>query len=121
LDGLDDLEVEVFDIRPHGDLEAVNGVDTILSCLSLNKVEAFQHALVRLDTHEALTQSDETCNVDDGVGRELVELNSTNKKEPTKKFVGGDKEATEKEGYKHHLSTIIGAWCYLVAGELCLP
>jgi hypothetical protein len=59
--------------------------------------------------------------VDDGVGRELVELKSTNKKELTKKFLGGDREATEKKGYKHHPSASIGAWCYLVAGELRLP
>jgi hypothetical protein len=35
---------------------------------------------VRVDAQETLAEGDETSNVEDGVGRELVKLNAVNKK-----------------------------------------
>ena len=42
-----------------------------------------------VNAKEAFTQSDENGDVENRIGRELVQLHAVNEKKPTKKFVGG--------------------------------
>ena len=73
-----------------------------------------------MDAKEALAQGDEASDVQNRVGRELVKLHAIDKEQPTKEFVGGKREAMEKEINKHYPPSFIGVRHGLVAGGLDL-
>ena len=70
-----------------------------------------------VDAQEALTEGDEAGDVEDGVGRELMELDAVNEKQPTKKLVGRNRKSAEDKGHEHHPPARFRARDYLVAGE----
>jgi hypothetical protein len=49
-----------------------------------------------MDVQEAFTEGDEAGDVKDGVGCELMELNTVYKNQPMKKFVGWNIKAAKK-------------------------
>jgi hypothetical protein len=57
---------------------------------------------VGINAQKCLTQSDEAGNVQQRIWCELVQLHTIHKQEPTKKFVGRERESAEEEGQKHH-------------------
>jgi hypothetical protein len=56
----------------------------------------------------------------DRIRRELVQLHAVDEKEPTKKFMGRKREATEHEVEKHYPPNFIGTGFHRVAGDLGL-
>jgi hypothetical protein len=52
---------------------------------------------VRVDSKKRLAKSNETCNVENGIWRELVKLHAIDKEKPTKKLVGSKRKAVEKK------------------------
>jgi hypothetical protein len=57
---------------------------------------------VRVDPKEGFAESNETCNVQDRIRRELVKLHAIHKKQPTKEFMGRKRKTTEDKSKKHH-------------------
>jgi hypothetical protein len=57
---------------------------------------------VRVDPKEGFAESNETCNVQNRIRRELVKLHAIHKKQPTKEFVGKERKTAEEKSKKHH-------------------
>jgi hypothetical protein len=63
---------------------------------------------VGINAQECFTWSDEACNMQDGIWRELMQLHVVNKKHPTMKFMGREREIAKKKGKKHHPEARLG-------------
>jgi hypothetical protein len=61
---------------------------------------------VRVDPKEGFAESNETCNVQDRIRREMVKLHAIHKKQPTKEFMGRKRKTMEEKSKKHHSSRI---------------
>jgi hypothetical protein len=57
---------------------------------------------VGLDTEEALTEHDETCNVENGVGIQIVELNPVSKEETLEERLRGEQKPSEEKSKKDY-------------------
>jgi hypothetical protein len=57
---------------------------------------------VRVDTKEDLADSDENCDVQNQIQRQLPGLNVVQKQEASKKFVGWKRQPTEHKSGKHN-------------------
>ena len=73
---------------------------------------------MRVDAQEALAESNETGNLEKRVGRKIMELEAINKEKPMKKFVGGQRKATEEKCKEYHRPSRFRCRDYLLAGEL---
>jgi hypothetical protein len=62
-----------------------------------------------IHAEESFTYCDETCYVEDGVRRELMQLHAIDKEKPTKEFVGMEREPAVDEGKKEYPKAIIRA------------
>jgi hypothetical protein len=60
---------------------------------------------VGFDPQETLTQHDETCYVQDGVGIQIMELNPVGKKKTTVEFMRREREPAEDKCKKKYLES----------------
>jgi hypothetical protein len=51
-----------------------------------------------VNSKKRLTKSNETSDMKNGIRRKLMKLHAVDKEKPTKKLVGRERKATEKEG-----------------------
>ena len=80
----------------------------------------FPELPVRMDAKEAFAKDDETGDVKNRVGSELMQLQSIDKKQPAKKIVGRKRKAAENEVKEHYPPSSLRARFHLVAGDLSL-
>jgi hypothetical protein len=55
-----------------------------------------------VDSKKRLTKSNEIGDMENIIWRKLIKLNAVDKEKPTKKLVGRERKATEKEGKEHN-------------------
>jgi hypothetical protein len=75
---------------------------------------------MRVNAQEAFVEGYEAHNVQDRIWRELMQLHAVNKENPTKKFVGRDRETAKEESEEHYLPAFVGSGHSIVAGKLHL-
>jgi hypothetical protein len=85
LDIIRHLVVEVTNFKTNGYDSTAYVVDLILKGIAAKEEDAFPHAQMGVNAKEALTQHDETHNVQDRIGRELIKLHAVHKEKTTEK------------------------------------
>src|SRR3954469_11915976 len=75
-------------------------------------------AKVRLDTEQALAESDETGDMKKRVGRKMMQLDTIEEKQSTKKIVDWEGKAPKDKGNEHNPKPSRRTGNYLVAGKL---
>ena len=70
-----------------------------------------------VDAAKALAKSDKNSNMQNGIRRQLVELNAVHKQQPTKKFVGWEGQTSDEEVEEDDSPPIAGAGNHFVARE----
>jgi hypothetical protein len=70
-----------------------------------------------VDSKRRLTKSNETSNMENRIRRKLMKLYAVDKEKPTKKFVGRERKATEKEGKEHNTISLWRRGNALFTGE----
>ena len=55
------------------------------------------------DSEKAFVKGDEKCKMQNGIGGQLIQLHPMDEQEPTKKFVGWEREASHDEVPKNHM------------------
>jgi hypothetical protein len=95
---LQNLEIEVFDVLAHLAAEAASLVVRGMP----NGVNSTPERLVGLDTKEALTEHDETRNVENSVGIQIMELNLVSKEETSEERMRGERKPSKEKSEKDY-------------------
>ena len=96
LDGVGEFDVEIFDVRTNTDNNAANVVGDVVGAITAEAEDTLPQSPIRLDPEEALTQCDKNRHVEDGIGRQLMQLKPIDKKKTSKKLMDrGRKTADE--------------------------
>jgi hypothetical protein len=70
-----------------------------------------------VDSKKRLTKSNETSDMENRIRRKLMKLHAVDKENPTKKLVGRERKATEKEGKEHNPISFWRRGNALITGE----
>jgi hypothetical protein len=70
-----------------------------------------------VDSKKRLTKSNETSYMENRIWRKLMKLHAVDKDNPTKKLVGRERKATEKEGKEHDPISFWRRGNALITGE----
>jgi hypothetical protein len=92
------LEIEIFDVLAHLAAEATS----LVVRGTPNCVNLMLERPVGLDTKEALTEHDETCNVENGVGIQIMELNPISKEETLEERMRGKRKPSKEKSKKDY-------------------
>ena len=126
LDGVGEFDVEVLAVRTNTDNNAADVIGDAVGAITADAENALPQSPIRLDSEEALTQCDKNRHVEDGIGRQLMQLKPIDKEEAPKKFVDrGRKTADEMVNktdpilhWRRWIALFLGeARCVLLLGE----
>jgi hypothetical protein len=121
LDGVGELDVEVLDIRANANDNAAYVVGDVVMAIAAAVKYALPQSPIGMDSKEALTESDENRDVEDGIGNQLVQLNPVNKEESPKELVNRHGKAAKEEIKENYLISFGRIGGRLFPGNLRLP
>src|SRR3954465_1619437 len=84
---------------------ATERIDSTGVGLPLHGLEFSEKTKVWLDANPALAKRDESRNVKKGIGRQMMNLNPIEEKEPTKELVGRKRKTAKNKGNEDHPKT----------------
>jgi hypothetical protein len=118
LDGVGEFDVEIFDVRTNTDNNAANVVGDVVGAITAEAEDTLPQSPIRLDPEEALTQCDKNRHVEDGIGRQLMQLKPIDKQKTPKKLVDWGRKTSDE--VVNETDPIIDwrPWVALFLGEL---
>ena len=117
LDGVGEFDVEVVHFGTDADDNAAHIVGDIAGAVAPEIENALPQAPMRMGPEEALAQSDENRDMEDGVRGQLMQLNPVNKEKSTEKLVDGGGKAANEVVDKSYPVPNGRTWEAFVAGE----
>jgi hypothetical protein len=109
LDGIVEPKVEVasFSLRRYDGTTDI--MDSGPRYVAPKEKEAAPETLVGFNAKKTLTEHDETCNVENRIGCEMMKMHTINKKDPMHKLMGGESQAAVEELHEHYLKARFGS------------
>ena len=96
LDRVGEFDVEIFDVRTNIDNNAANVVGDVVGAITAEAENTLPQSPIRLGPEEALTQCDENRDVEDGIGRQLMQLKPIDKQKTPKKLVDWGRKTSDE-------------------------
>jgi hypothetical protein len=96
LNGVGKFDIKIVDFRPNTYNNAANIVGDVVVAIAANAKDAFPQGPIGLDPEKALTECDKNRNVEERVGRQMMQLKPIDKKETMEKFVDWGRKSSDE-------------------------
>ena len=96
LDGVGEFDVKVLDVRANANNNTTYVVSDVVGAIAAEAKDALPQSPVWLDSEEAFTEGNENCDMEDGVGGQLMQLHPINKKKTAEEIVNRGRDAANK-------------------------
>jgi hypothetical protein len=110
LERLSHREVEVINFLPNDEADTADHVRAFVAIVALNIKNLPPQTPVRINAEENLANSDKDQEMENGIRSQVPELNSVEKEERTKKFVGWKRKPTLQKSNEHDGETLRRLW-----------
>jgi hypothetical protein len=117
LDGVGEFDVKVFDIRANANNNTAYVVGDVVGAIAAEAEDALPQSPIRMDSEEALAESNENRDMEDGIGSQLMQLQPVNKEKTAEEIVNGGREAADKMVNKTDPILDRRRWIAFLAGE----